>query len=334
VSAPVLSVRGLRVSFPGLASTVEAVRGATFEVAEGEVLGLVGESGCGKSVTSLACLGLVPGPGVVSGSIEVAGREVVGRTEAELAPRRGGTAAMIFQSPMAAMNPFFTIGQQMVHPIRLHRRLDARAAREAALASLRSVRLPDPEIALARYPHQLSGGQLQRTMIAMALACRPRLLIADEPTTALDVTVQAQIIVLLRELARREGLSILFITHDLGVVASLCDRVVVMYAGTIVEEAPVSQLFARPAHPYTRRLLETVPAVGRGRVELEAIPGSVPDLSRPPPGCAFHPRCPLASGVCSEQQPAVRDLAAGHSAACHHVEGTLRLDAFERAEAG
>ncbi len=332
-----LRVDGLTVTFPLFGRTVRAVDGCDLMVRRGEVLGLVGESGCGKSMTSLACLGLVPEPGVVGGSIALDGKEVVGRTDAELADYRGGEAAMIFQNPMTALNPFFTVGDQLTAAIRCHRPGNRAQLIEAAVEALRSVRLPDPELALKRYPHQLSGGQLQRVMIAMALACRPRLLIADEPTTALDVTIQAQIIVLLRDLARTESLSILFITHDLGVVASLCDRVAVMYAGSIVEQGPVSGILKTPAHPYTRRLLATVPDV-RHRSDadddLTVIPGEVPDLAWPPSGCRFHPRCEAATELCRNEQPGRSEIGIGHMACCHHTRSPVRLVAGAHVEVG
>jgi peptide/nickel transport system ATP-binding protein len=314
---------------------VHAVRGASLNIERGDVVGLVGESGSGKSVTAMACLGLVPGSARVTGSVKVAGREVIGRTERELRGLRGGVAAMVFQNPATAMNPFFTIGQQLEHVIRCHTADTRSQARRTAIEALESVRLPDPDLALGKYPHQISGGQLQRVMIAMAIACKPRLLIADEPTTALDVTIQAQIILLLRDLVREHDLSVLFITHDLGVVASLCDHVAVMYAGSIVEEADVSQLFAASAHPYTRRLLETVPELGAGKAELEAIPGQVPNLAALPPGCPFHPRCPDATRICSEQPPpAYRRIGNNRGVACHHARGGLELASPNPLEAG
>ena len=325
MSDAVLEIRGLSVDFPGLGETVRAVRDCSISVRKGEILGLVGESGSGKSVTAMACLGLVPPPGEIRGSVEVAGQQVVGRTHGELEDLRGGTAAMIFQDPGAALNPFFTVGRQIADVIVSHQDIGLRAAREAAIEALRLVHLPDPELAVDRYPHQLSGGQLQRAMIAMAMACEPDLLIADEPTTALDVTIQAQIIVLLRELAQETGLTILFITHDLGVVASLCDRVAVMYAGEIVETGPLPELFDAPAHPYTERLMRTVPRLGGGKAELAYIEGQVPNMARLPRGCAFHTRCAQATEVCRQQPPAARDLGAARLAACHHALGAPHL---------
>ena len=327
MSEQVLEIRRLRIEFPELFRTVEAVRGADLSVRRGEIMGLVGESGCGKSMTAMACLGLVPPPGRVSGHISVDGVEVIGRPDRDLLPVRGGLAAMIFQNPGKALNPFFPIGRQLTDVIRRHHRHGKRESREVALEALRSVHVPDPEIALKRYPHQLSGGQLQRVMIAMALACDPKLLIADEPTTALDVTIQAQVIVLLRELADTRGLAILFITHDLGVVGSLCDWVSVMYAGRVVEVGRVRDVFESPAHPYTRDLLATVPKLGVGHANLAFIPGQVPDMASPPSGCAFHPRCKRASTICAQIDPDNRDLSETHRAACHHAHAPIEVEA-------
>ena len=318
MTSPVLQFDNLRVEFPGLLRNVQAVRGISLEIDSGTVMGLVGESGSGKSMTAMAALGLTPKPGVATGSIQVDGFEVIGRSEQELGQLRGGEAAMIFQNPMKALNPFFTIGEQMTDAIRCHLPLNKSDAREAAVASLESVHLPDPVFALDKYPHQMSGGQIQRVMIAMALACQPKVLIADEPTTALDVTVQAQIIALLRELAAEQNRTILFITHDLGVVASLCDRVAVMYAGEIVEQGTVVDVFAGPKHPYTRKLMNTVPHLGAGDQSLNFIPGQVPDMGFPPQGCAFHPRCDKATNECL-QMPELQSFGNGHEAACHHA---------------
>ncbi len=314
-----LDIKGLSVQFPGLVRTVKAVRNIDLEVENGSVMGLVGESGCGKSMTAMACLGLIPSPGVVSGSVKVDGFEAVGRPEKELSDLRGGKAAMIFQNPMKALNPFFPTGRQMIDAIRCHQPVSENEARQSALMSLDSVHLPDPGLVLEKYPHQMSGGQIQRVMIAMALACRPKVIIADEPTTALDVTVQAQIISLLRELTTEQNRTILFITHDLGVVASLCDRVAVMYAGEIVESGPVNEVFARPHHPYTKKLMKTVPKLGQRGRTLDFIPGQVPDMRFPPSGCAFHPRCDKATEICERQQPEYQTDGAQHKVACHHA---------------
>jgi peptide/nickel transport system ATP-binding protein len=311
------------VAFPGLVRIVKAVRSIDLQVQRGTVMGLVGESGCGKSMTAMACLGLIPAPGIVRGSVEVDGFEVVGRTEKELTEFRGGEAAMIFQNPMKALNPFFSVGRQMTDAIRCHRPVSVREARQAAMTSLDSVHLPDPALVLDKYPHQMSGGQIQRVMIAMALACQPKLIIADEPTTALDVTVQAQIIALLRELATERDRAILFITHDLGVVASLCDRVAVMYAGKVVETGSVNEVFANRRHPYTEKLMNTVPKLGQRNRTLDFIPGQVPDMGFPPPGCAFHPRCEQATSVCERRQPEYRAYGGQSKVACHHAEVEL-----------
>ena len=318
MTGSLLEIRDLRIEFPSLERTVKAVRGASLEVAKGEVMGLVGESGSGKSMTALACLGLVPPPGRVTGSVRLDGHEVVGASEAENERLRGAVAAMIFQNPGKALNPFFTLGRQLTDAIARVRVIPRAEAEQAALAALTEVRIGDPKVALHKYPHQVSGGQLQRVMIAMALACRPQLVIADEPTTALDVTIQAQVIVLLRDLAREHGLTVLFITHDLGVVGSLCDRLAVMYAGRVVEAGPVDALFASPAHPYTASLLRAVPMLGRGRSVLTQIPGTVPNMAAPPPGCAFHPRCPAAGPRCATDDPVAKDVAGMRSVACHY----------------
>lgn len=319
MSTPVLEILGLEVTFNGLARSRKVLRGIDVRIDAGDILGLVGESGCGKSMTALACLGMVPLPGVVTGSISVDGYDVVGRSNAELRELRGGRAAMIFQNPMRSLNPYFTVGQQMTEIIKLHRSCGEADALAAAMQELRSVQMPDPEIALGKYPHQLSGGQIQRVMIALALACRPKLLIADEPTTALDVTVQAQIVSLLRELADETGLTVLFITHDLGVVSLLCDRVAVMYAGQIVETGSVEEVIDSPRHPYTAHLMKTVPTVGGGKQELDSIPGQVPNPALVPSGCAFHDRCEFAVRKCSVSVPRTEVVAGNHEVACHLV---------------
>ena len=319
MSDVVLEIRDLRVEFPELGWSVQAVRGCGFGVRYGEILGLIGESGCGKSVTALACLGLVPPPGRVHGSIIVDGEEVIGASREVLADLRGGKVAMIFQNPGKALNPFFTVGRQMTDVIRVHRPVDRSGARDLAIEALELVRLSDPRVVLGKYPHQLSGGQLQRVMVAMAVSCDPLILIADEPTTALDVTIQGQIIVLIRDLARSRGLTVLFITHDQGVVASLCDRVAVMYAGRIVEMGSSDVLFNRPAHPYTRKLMQTAPRLGRGKTDLDAIPGQVPDMRAPPEGCAFHTRCSHALELCRRVSPRTETLDGDHTVSCHRA---------------
>jgi len=313
-----LEITDLRVEFPGLGRSVSAVRGCTLQVARGEVVGLVGESGSGKSLTALACLGLVPAPGRVTGSIRLDGQEIVGARERDIRRLRGGVAAMIFQNPVKALSPFFTIGRQITDVVANVRHIERTRAERAAAEALEAVRIGDPIVVMRKYPHQLSGGQLQRAAISMALACKPKLLLADEPTTALDVTIQAQIIVLLRELARQHSLTVLFITHDLGVVASLCDQLAVMYAGRIVEFGRIDTLLAAPMHPYTASLLRAVPTLGRGRVALTQIPGAVPNMAALPTGCTFHPRCSSAGPDCVRDEPLVRTTADGQRFACHH----------------
>ncbi len=318
MSSPILKISKLNVMFPGLMRDAHVLRDVHLTVKQGDVVGLVGESGSGKSMTASACLGLIPNRGRATGSIVLDGQEIIGRPEAELANIRGGIAAMVFQNPMRSLNPFYSIGQQMVEIIRRHRKLGARDARVAAIDELQTVQMPDPEIAFSKYPHQMSGGQIQRVMIAIALACRPRLLIADEPTTALDVTVQAQIISLVRGLADRTGLTVLFITHDLGVVSTLCNRVAVMYAGRIVETGDVGSVINSPAHPYTQRLLKTVPIVGASSSNLETIPGQVPGPTAIPLGCAFRSRCNRATEICSTVDPQLKSVANDLMVACHN----------------
>lgn len=322
MSAPVLAINGLNVAFPGLTRSLRVLRGVDLCVNAGEVFGLVGESGSGKSMTALASLGMVPSPGRVSGSIKIADQEIVGCSDKTLSELRGAQAAMIFQNPLHSLNPFFTIGQQMAEVIDCHHACGKTKARTVAVEQLRSVHMPDPDIALDKYPHQLSGGQIQRVMIALALACRPQLLIADEPTTALDVTVQAQIIALLSELADKNNLAVLFITHDLGVVSQLCDRVAVMYAGQIVETGSVEDIIDHPRHPYTSKLMDTVPKVGRGSQELKSIPGQVPNPAFVPTGCSFHNRCKLATAICTDTSPPLIAISDGHQAICHHIDRT------------
>jgi len=314
--APLMTIRDLGVTFASRSRQFVAISGVSFDLEAGTVLGLVGESGSGKSMTALAILGLVPPQGAVTGSIRLDGIEVVGADKSTLRSVRGGVAAMIFQNPGAALNPYFTIGGQLTEIVMRHRRVGRAAARAILVGAFGDTRLADPELALERYPHQFSGGQLQRIVIATALACNPKLLIADEPTTALDVTVQAQIVDTLRELARSRGLGILFITHDLGLVGALCDRVAVMYAGRIVETGRVQDFLEGPQHPYSERLLAAVPRFG-GPGRLATIPGQVPDASVARKGCAFQPRCQYAMPVCATQSPPVLRSANGAVVACH-----------------
>ena len=319
-----LSVRDLVTSFRTDTGPLRAVDGVSLEVPEGATVGLVGESGCGKSVTALSILRLVPSPPgrVESGSIAFNGRDLLKLTEREMRDIRGNDISMIFQEPMTSLNPVYTVGAQIVEAIRLHQKKSRREARERAIEMLRLVGIASPETNVEAYPHQLSGGQRQRVMIAMALSCEPKLLIADEPTTALDVTIQAQILELLRRLQKQLKMSILLITHDLGVVAEYADHVLVMYAGKIVESAPVDEIFAHPMHPYTRGLLESLPKVGvhhapgEKRQRLATIEGMVPDMRKLPPGCRFADRCPMAIDECTKEEPALVDVGEGRLSRC------------------
>ena len=302
-AAPLLSIDGLTVEFPSAKGALRAVDDVSLHVNRGETLGLVGESGSGKSMTALAVIGLVPPPGrVAGGSVRFNGADLTGMRERDLRRIRGAGVGFVFQEPMTALNPVFTIGSQLIETLAAHDIARGKAAERKAAELLDAVRLPDPERRLRDYPHQLSGGQRQRALIAMALACDPALLIADEPTTALDVTVQAEILDLLREMKSRLGLALLLITHDLGVVAETADRVAVMYAGRIVEQSPVAELFSDPLHPYTRGLLGSMPGREQGR-QLRAIPGVVPPLGNLPPGCTFAPRCPDRFEPCDKARP-------------------------------
>jgi peptide/nickel transport system ATP-binding protein len=317
-----LEVAGLTTRFFGEQTVTRAVEDISFAIAPGETLGLVGESGCGKSVTALSVLRLLPKNGrVVAGSVRFDGADLLALPEPEMRRVRGDRIAMIFQEPMTSLNPVHTIGEQIAEVVRIHQGASQSAALAHAQEMLRLVRIPDAPRRVHDYPHHFSGGMRQRAMIAMALACSPKLLIADEPTTALDVTIQAQILRLMLDLKERIGAAILMITHDLGVVAETCQRVIVMYAGRIVEEAPVELLFDNPAHPYTRGLLGSIPHRGdRRRARLPEIPGVVPNLTEPLQGCAFAPRCPLAIDACRLATPPLRDIAPAHRAACIRAE--------------
>ncbi len=316
---PLLEVDGLSVAFPGSEGPVPVVRDVSFHVERGEMVGLLGESGSGKSITALSLLRLVPSPGrIVAGHVRLDGRDVGAMSRAELRRVRGGRIGLIFQEPMTALNPVFKVGFQIREAIHAHERISRRAARARARELLDRVAIADAESRLDDYPHQLSGGQRQRVMIAMALAADPDLLVADEPTTALDVTIQAQILELLERLRMELGLAVLLITHDLAVVAETCSRAVVMYAGEVVEQATTEDLFRQPAHPYTRGLLGAVPRLGRPvvRGELPTIPGRVPDPAHLPPGCPFHPRCPEVMDVCPRYEPDLYRLGEDHVARC------------------
>jgi peptide/nickel transport system ATP-binding protein len=325
--APLLEIADLRTWFFTRDGVVRAVDGVSFHVAPGETLAIVGESGCGKSVTALSVLRLIPSPPgrIVSGSIQFAGRDLLALSEAAMRDVRGNEISMIFQEPMTSLNPVLTVGRQIAETLTLHQELGRRAAYARAVDMLRLVHIPEAERRIAEYPHQLSGGMRQRVMIAMALACNPKLLIADEPTTALDVTIQAQILDLMRELKAKIDAAIVLITHDLGVVAEMAQRVVVMYAGRKAEEAPVGALFRRPLHPYTKGLLASVPRLGATLEVEEAprlaeIPGTVPSLKEPIPGCPFETRCSFATDICRREMPAFDEKEPGHFAACFHSD--------------
>jgi peptide/nickel transport system ATP-binding protein len=313
-----LEVRDLRTHFAVEGREVAAVDGVSFEVAAGRTLGIVGESGCGKSVTSLSIMGLVPCPPgrIAGGEILFEGVDLLKLPESALRELRGNRISMIFQEPMTSLNPAFTVGEQIVEVLLRHRPLSRAEATKRAIEMLRHVRIPSPEHRFGEYPHRLSGGMRQRVMIAMALACGPRLLIADEPTTALDVTIQAQILDLMRTLRRETGTAVILITHDLGVIAEVADDVAVMYAGRIVERAPVAALFAEPQHPYTIGLLGSIPRLHVDHARLAVIEGQVPSPETPIAGCRFHPRCPFAIERCRREDPPAVEIAPGHAAAC------------------
>ena len=324
MNEPLLAVRGLRTYFFTREGVVRAVDGVSFEVEEGRVLGLVGESGCGKSVTALSIMGLVPRPpaDIVGGQVLLHGRDLATLSERELEEVRGKEIAMVFQDPMTSLNPTLTIGTQITETIRRHTESSRSAARERAVELLDEVGIPDPRRRLDDYPHRLSGGMRQRVLIAISISCEPALLIADEPTTALDVTVQAQILDLLEELRERRRMAMLFITHDMGVIAEAADEVAVMYAGQIVEQAPVQELFDRPEHPYTEALLGALPQVEDAGVRhrrLTTIPGRPPDLVAPPEACRFAPRCPYAGhDACTSHMPELREIRPGHLVRSEH----------------
>jgi oligopeptide/dipeptide ABC transporter ATP-binding protein len=329
MTEPLLSVRDLRTTFPTPAGAARAVDGVSFDIAPRETVGLVGESGCGKSVTSLSLLRLIQPPGrIESGSrITFDGTELLTLDERRMRAVRGARISMIFQEPMAALNPVFRVGDQIAEVARVHTNASRREAWNRAVEMMRLTGISDPAERARQYPHELSGGMRQRVMIAMALMMSPPLLIADEPTTALDVTIQAQILELLRELQQRVGMSILLITHDLGVIAETASRVLVMYAGEIVEEAPVHTLFAAPHHPYTEGLLAAVPRLGETRERLAVIPGTVPAATAWPSGCRFRDRCPYAWERCEADHPPLYQIGAGQWSRCHLAEEPERRSA-------
>lgn len=323
-----LEVKNLRTHFFTEDGVVPAVDGVDFELKPGETLGIVGESGCGKSVTSISVLGLVPNPPgkIIDGEILFEGRDLVKLPESEMQKIRGNDIAMIFQEPMTSLNPVFTIGRQITEAIMLHQKVDKKGARERCIEMLKLVGIPRAEEALDEYPHQFSGGMRQRAMIAMALSCNPKLLIADEPTTALDVTIQAQIIELMRDLKEKLNTAIMLITHDLGVVAEMADHVIVMYAGRVVEEADVIDLFKDPKHPYTVGLMKSKPTLEGNARRLDVIPGAVPNPLSMPPGCAFNPRCPHAMDICREKMPNLINIEGNRKVRCwlYEKEGGVK----------
>src|SRR5215216_988636 len=332
-----LEVRNLQTHFPTRGGLVRAVDGVSFHLARGELLGLVGESGCGKSMTALSIMRLIAPPGkIVSGHINFDGTDLLKLSDEEMRQMRGDDIAMIFQDPMTSLNPVFTVGEQISEALRLHRKLSRKQARQATIETMREVAMPDPARRVDDYPHQLSGGMRQRVMIAMALACNPKLLIADEPTTALDVTIQAQILELLDDLRKQRELAVLLITHDLGVVAEVADRVAVMYTGRIVEESPVEELFARPKHPYTEGLLRSVPKLTEAGVKragrLSTIEGTVPKPTNLPEGCHFAPRCPHRMPRCTEGDLPLYQLEGGVSVRCVLYDLTAAVAADRQIE--
>ena len=333
-STPLLEIDGLSVDFATDDGVVHAVRDVSLVVEPGEIVAVVGESGSGKTVTAMSVLGLVREPPgrTVAGSVRFRGQELRRLAPAALRRVRGGPVGMVFQDPMTTLNPVMTIGAQIVEAIRLHQKVNKAAAQERAAGLLRLVGVPNAEQRLRQYPHEFSGGMRQRAMIAMAIANDPALIIADEPTTALDVTIQAQVLALIKRAQQETGAATILITHDLGVVAELADRVVVMYAGRVVEEAGVRELFARPRHPYTAGLLASLPRVDVASDELRPIPGNPPNMVAPPAGCSFHPRCPIARDRCRVEAPALLDVGPARRSACHFhaeladVDGRLLFD--------
>ena len=319
MTGSLLDIWGLSVQFFTYQGIVRALENVDLSVSRGEILGLVGETGCGKSVLARSVLRLIADPPgkISSGKILFKEEDILTASHQRLRHIRGNEISMIFQEPMSSLNPVFRVGNQMMEVVMLHQQVERTVARGICIDMLRQVKMPDPEAVLSKYPHELSGGMRQRAMIAMELSCRPELLIADEPTTALDVTVQAQVLTILEDLTRQKGVSVLFISHDLGVIAQICDRVAVMYAGRIVEVAPVGMLFAAPAHPYTVGLLQAIPRVDEEKKRLAVIPGTVPGLIEPPGGCRFHPRCAEKVKSCDRVVPQSVEVAQGHHVACH-----------------
>jgi len=319
MAEPLLAVRDLSIQFFTYQGVVRALENVNLTIQPGEIMGLVGETGCGKSVMARSVLRLIPDPPgkITGGEILFKGENILKAHRRRLREIRGNRISMIFQEPMSSLNPVYTVGNQMEEVVILHQKVNRSRAQEICIQMLQQVKMPDPERVLGKYPHELSGGMRQRVMIAMELSCRPDLLIADEPTTALDVTVQGQVLTILDDLVRRIGVSVLFISHDLGVIAQLCGRVSVMYAGKIVETASVRDLFAAPHHPYTEGLLQAIPSVDKDRDSLMVIPGMVPRLINPPGGCRFHPRCTKRFDPCDNIVPKLFEVTPGHEVACH-----------------
>lgn len=320
--ANLLEVKDLVIDFQIEKNTVTAVHGISFSVKKGETLCIVGESGCGKSITSLSVMDLLPSNGSVSrGSIVLNGEDLTKKTEEQMRNMRGNELSMIFQEPMTALNPVYTIGFQLREPFMIHKNLSKKKADDAAVSMLEKVGMPNPREVLRKYPHELSGGMRQRVMIAMALACQPNLLIADEPTTALDVTIQAQILDLIEELKEEMDMGVIFVTHDMGVVAEIADRVMVMYSGEVVEVGTVEEVFNDPQHPYTKGLLASVPNVDDAEHELHSIPGTLPNIQTNIQGCRFHERCAFATEKCIEQAPPLFEVSKSHQSKCWLQEG-------------
>lgn len=319
-----LQVENLKVEFRTAKGPVTAVRSISFHVDKGETLCIVGESGCGKSITSLSIMGLLPQNGnIVEGSIKLENDELVRLTDEQMQSYRGNKISMVFQEPMTALNPVFTIGYQLQEPLLIHKKFSKKEAKQASIELLKKVGIPNPEEKINQYPHQLSGGMRQRVMIAIALACEPLLLIADEPTTALDVTIQAQILDLIEELKEQMGMGVIFVTHDMGVVAEIADRVMVMYAGEVVEMSDAQTLFANPKHPYTQGLLAAVPDIEADAHELNIIPGSMPNLDEKIEGCRFHPRCPFATDICRQKIPPTFKISENQEVKCWLQEAKM-----------
>jgi oligopeptide/dipeptide ABC transporter ATP-binding protein len=315
-----LSIRNLKTNFYTYTGVVKALDGVNLDIYKGETVGLVGETGSGKSVTALSIMKLIQSPPgkIDEGSIRFDGEDILKLADGEMREIRGNKISMIFQEPMTSFNPVFTIGDQIAEVFMIHQKLDKKVAWDRAIEMLKFTGIPAPERVAKSYPYEMSGGMLQRAMISMALACNPALLIADEPTTALDVTIQAQILELMKDLKKRTGASILMITHDLGVVAEICDRIGVMYAGNIVELGKVNTIFFNPLHPYTKGLIVSIPKISQASTSrLDAIPGPIPSLIMPPPGCRFHPRCSMAKDICKKEKPPVYEVEDGHFVMCH-----------------